>query len=73
MTYSRKKSSRGGYPITEHYRDGKCFAITEGKRIHSHWSEPKLDIHGRKHRLQNFSKWVECGRHDVACYIYHIT
>lgn len=76
MTYTRKRLEFPKYDsyMTEHYRDGQLFAVTEGKRQHQFIDADTLtDMAGRKRKLHAFCRLVKKGRHDMACYIYLIT
>lgn len=79
MTYHRESETLkfGSYTthVTNHYRNGVLFAITERKRIHTcnEYTDDNLTMDGRKRKLEAFCHYVRTGHHDMACYTYHIT
>ena len=68
----KNRTFRGNTPVTEHYRNGKCIGITEHKRIHNESHIPST-MDGKKRKLTSMCSLIQKGRHDMACYIYHIT
>ena len=76
MIYHRKPVDIPEYDlnITEHYRDGVLVSVTEQKRKHAFTDADTLtDIVGRRRKFEAFASLVKKGRHDLACYIYHLT
>ena len=76
MAYHREKvdNEKWDYHVTNHYRDGKLFAVTEQKRKHSwHDCDTLTDMAGRKHRFEAVSDYIQKGLHDHACYVYYFT